>query len=382
MIQQSSILREYRTPRKSVGFTLVELLVVIAIIGILVALLLPAVQAARAAARRTQCTNNMKQLGLAVLNLESTYGVLPPLCVDVTSRYINGVNIPFEEYAPLQVKGPFYGQVGLTLHAFLLPYIEESSLYDAMEIAVADLPNASDVQQAAPGLSRTRSVNALVSNNEFVKGQVIPAFRCPEEPSPSGSTGRSAMEANGAPNWAVANYAGNYLVFGQPKPKALYPSYPDQLLRGTEGSTRLAQITDGTSNTLFFGERYATCGFVGDAAHPSNGSSLWANSNGIYRPAICMNAASPRTPTQTIPPSNPDDPRILAFYQTYQPCLPFQGSIDWINACVRERGQTLHNDSMNVCLGDGSVRLLQTSIDEVVWAALGDPRDGLVVGDY
>ncbi len=89
------------------GFTLVELLVVIAIIGILVALLLPAVQAAREAARRSQCTNNLKQTGLAIMNYESTFGELPP--------------------------GAFLGE-GSSWSAFILPYLEEGNVFSNLTI--------------------------------------------------------------------------------------------------------------------------------------------------------------------------------------------------------------------------------------------------------
>src|SRR5829696_5105682 len=98
------------------GFTLVELLVVIAIIGILVALLLPAIQAAREAARRSQCTNNLRQMGLAMLNYEQAYRVFPP--------------------SDLLVPDPTTGQItkslGLSVHAQLLPFIEESALKDLL----------------------------------------------------------------------------------------------------------------------------------------------------------------------------------------------------------------------------------------------------------
>jgi len=107
------------------GFTLVELLVVIAIIGILVALLLPAVQAAREAARRTQCLNNLKQLGVALHNYHTAVGTFP-VGVDWQDSDGNGVLTEWEQYGP--TRGNF--------HAMLFPYIEETTTYDLIDFDV------------------------------------------------------------------------------------------------------------------------------------------------------------------------------------------------------------------------------------------------------
>lgn len=94
-----------------------------------------------------------------------------------------------------------------------------------------------------------------------------------------------------------------------------------------------------------------------------------------------MNASNPKPPSQTRPPSDVNR-GLLVFYDSYEPCQPFQGSVDWNFECFPERGQALHTGGMNISLGDGSVQLIQESIDQIVWAALCDPRDGTVLGDY
>jgi hypothetical protein len=166
-----------------------------------------------------------------------------------------------------------------------------------------------------------------------------------------------------ADQWAISNYAANYLAFGDP------------LTANPEGPVRLAQLTDGTSNTLLFGEKYGTCGITGNADDGSTYATLWANSNEVFRPGLCMyrnGTDLTRYRPDTVPSNfNPYNPQ----------CKPFQGSVDWVGACDFERGQALHADSMNVCLGDGSVRVLSATIDAVFWGNLSDPRDGEILGE-
>lgn len=87
-----------------------------------------------------------------------------------------------------------------------------------------------------------------------------------------------------------------------------------------------------------------------------------------------MNRAGEAEQSTRVP--NGVDPKMLPFYERYQPCKPFQSTVEWLQNCFPTQGQALHNGGMNVCMGDGSVRLVQASIDKVVWAALCDPCDG------
>jgi hypothetical protein len=267
------------------------------------------------------------------------------------------------EHSPILAPGPYYAHIGMTLFGFLLPYVEEESLYDSMLVDVDRLPNSSMVKPLIPGVTKVRDVNALVGSTA-AKGHVIQVFLCPAEPSPSGSTGRAATPTFSADQWAISNYAANYLVFGKPKEA------------NTEGLTNFKNMVDGSSQTIFFAERYGTCGITGNERDPSTTACLWADSNESFRPAFCvyrngfdLSRYRPSTIPAGFDPYNP-------------PCDPFQGSVDWLRACDFGRAQALHFDVMNVCLGDASVRTVDASIDPVVWGRLCDPRDGNPVGAY
>lgn len=330
------MVRRGRTPH---GFTLVELLVVITIIGILIALLLPAVQAAREAARRMQCCNNLKQLDLATLTCENAFGSLPPLSA-TGNQFVT-------------TRDPCKGHEGFTLFCYLLPYVEQQGLYDL----------TSRSGTTSSGDKYTRTVNFTVSSGSgpgaHFFGQVVNAYRCPDEPSPSVQTGMIGTTANMANYDAVGNYGANYLVFGEPEKDTA-----SAMRNHPEGSAKLADIRDGTSNTIFFAERYGTCGLSGDPNASTTFGSAWANANPQWRATFCefSNRTDPKTGKYTV-------------------CPLFQVTPDWVSECSWDLAQSPHSGGIHVGLGDGSVRFLGASLSASTWSNACYPRDDNSLGN-
>jgi prepilin-type N-terminal cleavage/methylation domain-containing protein len=301
------------------GFTLIELLVVIAIIAILIALLVPAVQKVRAAAARTQCTNNMKQVLLATHNLSNTYKALPPLGAQ-------------DGWTPITLAAPVYNGGPWMIFNFLLPYIDQQPLYD--------LQTKGAVPPGGPG---------------YCGGQYdkpVPAFLCPADPTTV--KGLSQTTNGGANGFAVSNYAANYLVFGNP--------------HGTSDAARQqgfnkfpASIIDGVSNTIFFGEVYGSCGLsAGDPAASTSAAALWADSTTPWRPIMCHNSAN----------------KTLS--AGYAACNMFQVLPVMFFTCDPSKNQSGHANGMNAGMGDGSVRFITPAITLANWTAACDPQDGKV----
>jgi prepilin-type N-terminal cleavage/methylation domain-containing protein/prepilin-type processing-associated H-X9-DG protein len=343
------------SPRTRRGFTLIELLVVIAIIAVLIALLLPAVQAAREAARRAQCTNNLKQIGVALHNYASA----------------NKDSLPWGD-------GPWWNE--WSAHTMLLPYLEQTPLYNSINFG-----------NALPFGGNPFNINNPI--NTTATYTRVAAFSCPSDPDrltdPNGHNNYMDNSGSGANSM----YAGIAGTLGWNGPVAGPFIYSDNGTVNTFGGTfiGLQAITDGLSNTAAFSERIKAIGsnFGNNTAPFDNGK-----------------------PTSSIstPPNVPTSQEMLpqAYYQV---CIamaptPAPGGQDWANfvddnisgaiwvsgqpSCTRyvhimppnswtcrsglqmsHVANSYHPGAVNLLACDGSVKVIKSTVNVKTWWALG-----------
>lgn len=306
------------TMRRS-GFTLIELLVVIAIIATLVAILLPAVQQAREAARRSSCKNNLRQMGLALHNYHDVNNAIPWFTV-ATSQKLCNPNIA------------------------LLPYLEQSALYDLYDFKVA--------YNVAP--------------NDVLKDKMPNTFICPSTPQggstiPSSGSQTSdyfytirARDAKSNSTFFVATVPG---PFDRPTPR---------------GPQSFNKITDGLSQTLFVYEcaaRFAVY-YNRTQMSPPNFAAYDATCSWI---GLGLNSGAITPYTFEL---DSDNPTTVFPSQT-----PNTGSL--INASnTNALGYSFHDGGMNGLMGDGSVRFFSESLDWKTAAYLCNHQDGMVIGEF
>jgi prepilin-type N-terminal cleavage/methylation domain-containing protein/prepilin-type processing-associated H-X9-DG protein len=329
--------------RRLRGFTLIELLVVIAIIAVLIALLLPAVQAAREAARRIQCTNNLKQLGLAVMNYESGNSALPPQ----ETMVIVGNSQPTN-----------YTSWGIS--ARLAPYMEAGPLYAAMNFS----------------LKYSDPTNTTVSYCQ------IKYLICPSEINtlpPAGSTTPFGVSNYG---WSV----GDWYVFGGGG------AAPNRNAFAINLSRPLAAFTDGLSNSLFSAEvkanqpLYKSCA-VPSSLSPTSYPAVTASvafvqsnyTNGCKADTghvkWSIGSACYDGFTTALPPNTKvtvDSPGVDIDYDTID-----ENNGGPTYAAVTSR--SYHPGGVNSLFGDGSVRFIKSTINGDVWRTLGSIAGGEVI---
>lgn len=337
------------------AFTLVELLVVIAIIGVMVGLLLPAVQAAREAARRMQCSNHLKQIGLAVLNFESTYKMIPQ------GPYDGHPSLPGMVYD--EPAGAYEGSTccnaahpdGWSQWYKILPFLEQQAVY---ELGNRDLP---PIHSGRP---------SDYNGENSVARALIPTYYCPSRRGPtgygSGAFGRCDYAGAAGFYQGEIHENGSVLTFTPPLPQPQVPLAPLGMeprrnertrenfgnMGGRKGffcwgangdKRRLAEVTDGLSNSIMVSEKALPAG-----RHGGDGGDNERWNNAGWDECVLR---------YHFPPMGDSDIRNIAFRD-----MTARSGTVW-----RRYFGAAHPGGLNSVFGDGSVRFASFSVDATVW---------------
>jgi prepilin-type N-terminal cleavage/methylation domain-containing protein/prepilin-type processing-associated H-X9-DG protein len=331
-------------PLRSRGFTLVELLVVIAIIGVLVALLLPAVQSAREASRRTKCTNQMRQLTIAMHNFHDVNGKLPPGSYGRDTTDVNWFYPPatHPNWKPRTPLAPY-----------LMAYIEQT--------AIAGQWDFKKHYSQAPN-------NALIQTH-------FPIFHCAsDERDKLGHPSTKDLKGNYVINWGSWNYREQ----GGPVNGVAPLNLGDEIGRAPffmNFGARFAEINDGTSNTLCWSEVLQSPWIqAAGQAFVDRRGRMWNDDTFCY------------TFSTRIPPNSPKGDFGYCDPPTENPkwpCDPASQGLSSANAFSTYMGaRSRHANGVNVSMCDGSTRFVSNNINLFTWVALSSMGAGETIGDF
>ena len=305
------------------GFTLVELLVVIAIIGILIALLLPAVQAAREAARRTQCANNLKQIGLGLHNFHDVNNRLPPGTVWDDDDYGWGT--------------------------YILPYCDQTSLYDLLNPQHKnDIRKPVSATGGSTGFSRSWDCRA------GIEGTVLSMYSCPSSQVPAVCPGTPGVDRTGNPRGAGCGKSDYRGCTGQADNGALQKGSDQRASAAARNWINFSDFMDGTSNTFMVGESAYYTLRSQSATNAANGNQniaafrLWAGAQGEDEMTLG------KTQVSSPPNTRVDDDN---FYSEHPGIVQF-------------------------VFGDGNVRSISENISTRIYEDLGNRQDGRPVSGF
>ena len=375
------------------GFTLIELLVVIAIIAVLISLLLPAVQQAREAARRTQCKNNLHQIGLAILNYESAYNSFPMGSYVPWCGFGGDSNTSSLDYSIAVIPGN--GQFGPNWAVAILPFIEQQALYDSANLNSYPgvfVPPPDGTGQAPAGVNYTSWRLGLV-------GRTIPMYLCPSDAFNATPFSNPNVPGDVDGTWARGNYGGTagYDDYDHVNRGARFKSSKSNVA-GKNGlfssavfaccyGAKIKDIRDGMSQTFMVAELRA--GLTsndprGVWALGFPGASIQNAGRGTYNPSPnnMIGGLGYAACSNTDGGDELQDGCASAFMGGY--CTPATAALGM--GCngggtlmTSAQSRSLHAGGVNICMCDGSVQFVSNYIDEVNWCRFESKADGQVI---